>query len=84
MITIKPGSHVQTLLSILSFVGEFPMRSLHLLGSARSYKDLVHKLTQSQEFRFPDKGERFTCKLLTVSGRGKIKPSVYIKVLFPY
>lgn len=73
MITIKPGSHVQTLLSILSFVGEFPMRSLHLLGSARSYKDLVHKLTQWQEFRFPDKGERFTCKLLTVSGRGKNK-----------
>ena len=73
MITIKPGSHVQTLLSILSFVGEFPMRSLHLLGSARSYKDLVYKLTRPQEFRFPDKGERFTCKLLTVSGRGKNK-----------
>ena len=73
MITIKPGSHVQTLLSILSFVGEFPMRSLHLLGSARSYKDLVHKLTLPQEFRFPDKSERFICKLLTVSGRGKNK-----------
>ena len=46
MITIRPGSHVHTLILMLSFVGEFPVCSLHLLGSFRSYRDLIRKLTQ--------------------------------------
>ena len=37
MITIRPGSHVHTLLSVLPFVGEYPMSALRLLGSVRSY-----------------------------------------------
>ena len=65
MITIRPGSHVHTLLVLLSFVGEFPMSSLHLLGSVRSYKDLIRKLNQEQEFRFHDTVFRMTCRLLT-------------------
>ena len=73
MITIRPGSHVHTLLSILPYVGEYPMSALRLLGSVRSYKDLIHKLTQVQEFRFPDSDERFTCRLLNVCGRGNRK-----------
>ena len=73
MITIRPGSHVHTLLTVLSFVGEYPVTALGLLGSVRSYKDLIHKLTMPQESRFPDSEERFTCRLLTVSGKGKHK-----------
>ena len=73
MITIRPGSHVHTLLSILPFVGEYPMSALRLLGSVRSYKDLIYKLTYVQEFRFPDSDERFTCRLLNVCGRGNRK-----------
>lgn len=73
MITIRPGSHVHTLLTVLSFVGEYPVTALGLLGSVRSYKDLIHKLTMPHEFRFPDSEERFTCRLLTVSGKGKRK-----------
>lgn len=73
MITIRPGSHVHTLLTVLSFVGEYPVTALGLLGSVRSYKDLIHKLTMPQEFRFPDSEERFTCRMLTVSGKGKRK-----------
>ena len=73
MITIRPGSHVHTLLTILSFVGEYPVTALGLLGSVRSYKDLIHKLTMPQEFRIQGKEERFTCRLLTVSGKGKRK-----------
>lgn len=73
MITIRPGSHVHTLLTVLSFVGEYPVTALGLLGSVRSYKDLIYKLTMPQEFRFPDSEERFTCRLLTVSGKGKRK-----------
>ena len=73
MITIRPGSHVNTLLTVLSFVGEYPVTALGLLGSVRSYKDLIYKLSMPQEFRFPGKEERLTCRLLTVSGKGKRK-----------
>ena len=68
MITIKPGSHIHTILTILTLVGEFPMASLGLLGSVRSYGDLIRKLTTVQEFRFPDSQERIQCRLLTVCG----------------
>ena len=83
MITIRPGSHVHTLLSILPFVGEYPMSALRLLGSVRSYKDLIHKLTQVQEFRFPDRDERFTCRLLNVCGRGNRKTVRFHKSALP-
>ena len=83
MIAIRPGSHVHTLLSILPFVGEFPMSALRLLGSVRSYKDLIHKLTQVQEFRFPDRDERFTCRLLNVCGRGNRKTVRFHKSALP-
>lgn len=33
MITLRPGSHVYRLLLLLAIAGEYPMRSLHLLGS---------------------------------------------------
>ena len=83
MITIRPGSHVHTLLSILPFVGEYPMSALRLLGSVRSYKDLIHKLTQVQEFRFPNSDERFTCRLLNVCGRGNGKTVRFHKSALP-
>lgn len=73
MITIKPGSHIYTILTILTLVGEFPMASLGLFGSVRSYGDLIRKLTKVQEFRLPDSNERIQCRLLTVSGKGKRK-----------
>lgn len=36
MVTLRPGSHVWCLLTVLSAVGEFPAQSLRLLGSERS------------------------------------------------
>ena len=83
MITIRPGSHVHTLIILLSFVGEFPMSSLHLLGSVRSYKDLIRKLNQEQEFRFHDTDFRMTCRLLTVSGKKKYKTVRFHKSALP-
>ena len=56
MITIKPGSHIHTILTILTLVGEFPMASLGLLGSVRSYGDLIRKLTN---LSLPDIGKEF-------------------------
>lgn len=35
MLTLRQGSQAHRLVSILSFTGEFPIRSLHLLGKER-------------------------------------------------
>jgi hypothetical protein len=59
------------------------MCSLHLLGSVRSYKDLIRKLNQEQEFRFPDTDLRLTCRLLTVSGKRKYKTVRFHKSALP-
>lgn len=73
MTTIAPNSHVYTLLTILCYVGEYPMRSLHLLGSKEVWRKLILKHSQSQEYRIPNKPERTTCRLLIVTGKGKTK-----------
>lgn len=73
MITIRPGSHAYELLLLLANVGEFPIASLDLLGSARTWKALINKLTKSQWFFFPDSGKKIQCILLNVTGKGKYK-----------
>ena len=73
MIYIREGSHTHTLLLLLAFVGEYPAKSLHLLGKERTWKVLVQKLTRTQEYCLSDTGKRCRCKLRTVSGKGKQK-----------
>lgn len=73
MVHFRPGSQAWQLIMLLSFVGEFPVSSLHLLGSERVYKALVHRLTVPQTFRLFPTGEELTCRLLTVSGKGSGK-----------
>lgn len=70
MIHFRPGSHVHRLVMMLSFVGEYPVYSLHLLGKERVYKALVHKLTTTQTFRNDQTRTEYTCRLLTATGRG--------------
>lgn len=43
------------------------MASLGLLGSVRSYGDLIRKLTTVQEFHLPGSNEHFQYRLLTVN-----------------
>lgn len=69
MVTLRPGSHVWRLLTVLSAVGEFPAQSLHLLGSERSLEKLVHRLESPQEIRSLDGAVLGSFKLFTVSGR---------------
>lgn len=73
MITIRQSSRTSELLTLLSYVGEFPYSDLFLLGSKESWRKLLAKLTQQQEYRLPDSNERFTCKLLKLSGKGNAK-----------
>lgn len=73
MVHFRMGSQAWQLIMLLSFVGEFPYQSLSLLGSERVYRALVHKLTTPQTFRHSQTGMEFTCRLLTVSGKGSGK-----------
>lgn len=73
MITIRRDSRVFTLLTLLSYVGEFPVSSIHLLGSKEAWRKLIHQLTLQQTYRFPDESDRINCRLLLVTGKGKSK-----------
>lgn len=74
MITVRPGSHAHDIITLLSVIGEFPVRSLHLLGNERVIKALVHRMTLLQEYRLPDDAQpRLTCKLLKITGERAYK-----------
>ena len=73
MVYIREGSHVHTLLLLLATTGEYPVSSLHLLGSKRTWKTLIQKLCKTQEYCLKDADKCFRCKLITVSGKGKQK-----------
>lgn len=83
MLYIRPGSQVRQLLTLLSFVGEYPFRSLHLLGNERVYKALVHKLTTVQTYRFPQTETELTTRLLTVTGKANQKTIRLYKSALP-
>jgi hypothetical protein len=83
MITVRPGSLVHRLITLLSFTGEFPVRSLRLLGNERVIKALVHRLTSVQTFRFPDEDKHLTCKLLQINGKASGKSVRFYKGALP-
>ncbi|MFT3951739.1 MAG: hypothetical protein QM689_07360 [Oscillospiraceae bacterium] len=66
MITMRPGSYTHQLVKLLSFTGEYPVRSLRLLGNDRAVRALVHRLTSVQVFRNPQTGLQMTCRLLRI------------------
>lgn len=41
MITVRPGSHVHRLITVLGLAGEYPVRSLGVLGNERTLRALV-------------------------------------------
>jgi len=69
MLTLRPGSHVHRLMLVLSAAGEFPARSLHLLGNERSFEQLIYRLTSVQQIRSESGEDLGSYKLITVSGR---------------
>ena len=60
MITVRTGSHVHRLITVLGLAGEYPVRSIGVLGNERTLRALVGKLSTTQELRNPDTGERMT------------------------
>ena len=80
MIHFRPGSHAYDIVSVIGITGEFPYRSVRLLGNARTYKVLIGRLCEVQTFRDYNSGDEMTCRLLTVTG----KLSDCIRRQFPY
>jgi len=73
MVNVKAGSHVHQLLQLLSAAGEVPASLLHLLGSERVVKILVHKLETVQDVRFSVEGQVYHTKVLQASGQRKMR-----------
>ena len=73
MIHLDTGSHTHLLLTLLSVVGEFPFRSLHLLGNEEVFQKLVRHLCEKQIIRNTKTRKVVQAKLLTVSGNGKYR-----------
>lgn len=68
MIIIQRGSRVYKLLSMLAFVGEYPMQSLHYLGSTTGWRNYILQLCHQQEFKLPETDQVLTGRLLQISG----------------
>ncbi len=83
IIQFRPGSHTHRLITLLSVVGEYPVRSLHLLGNERSYKALVHRLTSVNTIRNPVTSAELTCRVLTISGKAGYKSIRLYKAALP-
>ena len=79
----RPGSQLRQLITMLSIVGEYPIRSLYLLGNERAYKALVHKLTTLETFRIPQSETEMTTRLLTVTGKGNSRSVRFYKGALP-
>ena len=79
----RPGSQLRQLITMLSIVGEYPIRSLYLLGNERAYKALVHKLTTPETFRIPQTETEMTTRLLTVTGKGNGRSVRFYKGALP-
>lgn len=79
MMHFNDGSLVYKVVMHISFLGEYPACSLHLLGNERVVKELVHKLTMPQMLRNDGTGEEYTGKLFTISGKGKEKTIRFYK-----
>ena len=83
MLTVRPGSHVHRLITVLGLAGEYPVRSLGVLGNERTLRALVGKLSTTQELRNPDTDERMRVKLLQLTGTGNAKAIRFCKGALP-
>ena len=69
MIYIREQSHALMLLQLLNVAGEFPASSLSMLGSERTLRELVLRMSRKQEVRIGWNGHAYDAQLLCVSGK---------------
>lgn len=71
MIHFIPGSQLWQLITLLSFVGEYPHRSRQLLGNKNAYKILINSLTRPQTICNPQTGMAVASRLEAMKARQK-------------
>ena len=69
MVIVKACSHARKLLEMFAISGEFPMSALSLLGSERTLKTLIHKLTLVHDIYDADNHFLGRARLISVSGK---------------
>ena len=71
---LKPGSQLHRLISLLSVCGEFPVKSLDLLGNKRLYRRVVSECTIPVTVQNPTTKETLSLpKIFILTGKGRIK-----------
>ena len=72
--TMKKDSQLYRLVSLLSVCGEYPVRSLHLLGNKRMYRKLVDECMQPLTVRNHETAEAISLpRLFNLCGKGRLK-----------
>jgi hypothetical protein len=66
---VRPGSHMYFLLRLLSVSGEFPSKSLGILGDVRTIKAMIHKMEAVQKIRLYSNNTVIETKLFQLSGK---------------
>lgn len=72
VIHLHPSTYAYELLSFLAIVGEFPRKSLYLLGNERMLKRVVNKGKDIQEVSIPS-GKKYTVRLFVENGHGGLR-----------
>lgn len=84
MIYFRTGSQAHRLVTLLSVAGEYPVRSINILGNERVYKALIHKLTMPNSFYNPQTEiETAIARLFTITGKGALKSLKLYKGALP-
>ena len=73
MLTLRPGSQAFVLVSTLAVTGEFPLRSLHLLGNERVLREIVRRGSGRQVIRNANGSAQMDARLFQISGSGRSK-----------
>lgn len=66
MIIFNETVRAYQLVSLLCVIGEYPMKSLGLLGNERCYKRLVKEMSAKQTYHNSETGEDVTCTALSI------------------
>ena len=71
---LNPGSQLHRLLSLLSVCGEFPVKSLDLLGNKRLYRRVISECTAPVTVQNPITKETISLpKIFILTGKGRLK-----------
>ncbi len=74
MKTMKQGSRLYRLISVLAVSGEYPVKSLYLLGNQRMYRKLVQEGLKPTIVRNPETCEKISLpRIFNLCGRGRNK-----------